>query len=162
MAILRLRNDFTHCGVDVVRRVHELIDFRRDKLTGPNVQIAAIDLVSSGLAAERTQETLFDQLLDTDLVTDMMKEVVGTDEATGLHPVRRRGEPDEPDMRIDDFRVLEKGLVHPLAVRRQKMAIMNQNSFSEIARMIFYLNVVHSDRACEFESLNTFHPDSSK
>ena len=161
LALLRQDGDFRAGRPDQLLAVHRGGQFVLDEFARPYVDGRKVGLGAPGAGHDGREVALRYHVLEPRLVADFVEQVPGLADGAALQAERRRGQPDEAYVRVDDLHVVEEGAVHSLAVGCYEVAVVNQDSVSVVRRVSFDLQIVHSARAFEFDMCNTDHPDSA-
>ena len=137
-AVVGVRRNLRARALNETLLVHEVLDLAGDELAGADVQVVGADLLQARLGLERRQESLHDELADTDLVADVVEDVLGGADRAGLHAVRRGGQPDDADVRIDHLGVGDELPVHPVVLGGDHVRFVDDDQIDrpEVARFL--------------------------
>ena len=96
------------------------------------MQRTEVDLVFARLGNQRTQKTIADQFLDSNLVTDRVKDVFrGTDLAV-LESKRCGRKTNDAQVRVDLLGIREELLVHPLSIGTNEVCFIDYDQIEPI------------------------------
>jgi len=118
-------DDLATHGLNKGLAVHEGFDLVGDEFARTNVQRTEVDLVFVRLGNQRTQESVANQFLDPDFVTDRVEDILRRTDRSILESKRGGREPNDAQMGIDLLGIRQELLVHPFRVWGDEMAIVD-------------------------------------
>ena len=157
--VLRQIDDLPAGVVHQIIIVHLGGDLVGEEIARADVKVRKIRFRFAVLAAERRKKITHDQFPDPYLVTNFVEQVFGLADQAAAQAVGRRCKSDQADVRIQFLFFGQQGLIHAVAVGRDQVAIMDQNSSGEIRVAPADLQVVYKRFAAVADIRYTRQPD---
>lgn len=107
--------------------VHALLELAGDELAAPHMDVAGVRDRLSGPALERTQVALHDELPHAGLEAHLVQHRFRAADRAGLHPIRRRRQPDDALVVAQIPRIGQEAPVHALAIGRDQMRFVDDD-----------------------------------
>jgi hypothetical protein len=111
-----------------VLQVDRALERAGDELPAARGDAGRVESADRGLGDQRAEEALLDQIADRDVVRDIGEErILPPMEESGVEPVRRRGEPDEPHVRVLGAQRLDHLPVARVVAERHEVRFIDEH-----------------------------------
>ena len=155
LAVFRQLHDLSAGGIDEPVLAHQFLHVLGDELAGADVKPVGVGRMPPGLGRDVRDVATVDEFLDTDLVADLVEEVLRLADEPALRSVGRRRPADEPDMRVRLLRRFEEGAVASLSVGRHHVHLVDHD---EVEWLELFDAVVHGLDASDDDRLRDVPP----